>query len=40
MEMGPWLRVSPEILEEPGIKLGIRVHKASGLSTTPRQLVL
>ena len=40
IEMGPWLRVSSNRLEEPGIKLGTPGYKASVFSTTPQGLLL
>ena len=41
MEMGPRLKVSSDRLLKPGIKTATPgIYKASGLSTTPRQLLI
>ena len=37
--MGPWLRVSSNRLDEPGIEFGTPGYKASGLLTKPGQLL-
>ena len=39
LETGHGLRVSSDRLEEPGVKLGTPGNIASGLPTTPRQLL-
>ena len=40
METGPGFGVSSNRLDESGIELGTPWYKTSGLSTTPRRLLL